>query len=151
MSAFGRERGFTLIELMIAVAIVALLASIAIPSYQNYVTRSNEAVAKSFLSEVASRQQSFYNDRRRFATTLTELGYAAASMPLDRSGQPDAAATRPIYSVLVRNGSATARAFVLDAVPQGVQATNSKCGTLSINAQGVRSASGSLGDACWKR
>lgn len=144
-------QGFTLIEVMITVAVVALLASIAVPSYQNYVTRSNEALAKSFLSELASRQQSFYNDRRRYATSLDELGYAAAKLPLDRSGQPDTAATNPVYTVVVRDGSATARTFVVDAVPEGVQAKRSDCGTLSINAQGVRSASGSRGNDCWKR
>jgi type IV pilus assembly protein PilE len=150
MSRATANAGFTLIELIIAVAIVALLASIALPSYQNYVVRSNEAVAKSFLAEVASRQQSFYNDRRRYATTLSELGYAADSLPLDRDGRPDTTVAKPIYAVAIRAG-ATARTYTVDAVPAGVQATRSDCGTLSLDAQGVRSASGSRGDDCWKR
>jgi type IV pilus assembly protein PilE len=150
-SARRADLGFTLIELMITVAIIAILASIAIPSYQQYVTRSNEAVAKSFLSEVASRQQAFYNDRRRYAASLADLGYPAANTQLGRDGQPAAAAVNPIYQVAVRASSANNRTYVLDAVPQGVQATRSKCGTLSLTAQDVRSASGPSGDTCWSR
>lgn len=146
-----RSAGFTLIELMITVVIVAILAAIAYPSYQAYIVRTNEGVARAFLGELASRQQSFYNDRRRYTDSLVDLGYGAATVSLRRDGQPAADGEPIIYTVGVQDGSVTARNYVVEAVPSGVQATRSQCGTLSLDAQNTRGATGAKGDACWQR
>lgn len=146
-----RSAGFTLIELMITVAIVAILAAIAYPSYQAYIVRTNEGVARAFLGDLTSRQQAFYNDRRRFADSLVDLGYGTATVSLRRDGQPAADGDTVIYTAGVQDGSVTARNYVVQAVPAGVQATRSQCGTLSLDAQGTRGATGAKGDACWQR
>ena len=146
-----RSAGFTLIELMITVAIVAILAAIAYPSYQAYIVRTNEGVARAFLGELMSRQQSFYNDRRRYAESLADLGYGGATVSLRRDGQPAAEGDTIIYTVGVQDSSVTARNYVVEAVPAGVQATRSHCGTLSLDAQNTRGATGAKGDACWQR
>jgi type IV pilus assembly protein PilE len=143
--------GFTLIEMMIAAAIIAILALIAVPSYQAYIVRANEGVAKAFLAELASRQQAFYNDRRSFAEDLADLGYATETVGLRGDGQIAADGDPLIYTVSVEEDSVTARAYVVIAVPQATQAARSQCGTLRWTAQGTRSASGPKGDACWQR
>ncbi|WP_439107209.1 type IV pilin protein [Congregibacter sp.] len=69
-----RHSGFTLIELMIVVAIVAILVTIALPAYQNSVVRANRGEAQAFLMDVAQLQQQFLMDARRYAADVATLG-----------------------------------------------------------------------------
>jgi type IV pilus assembly protein PilE len=71
------SQGFTLLELMIVVVIVAMLAAIAIPNYSQYIIRANRSDAQDKLSEVAFEQERFANRNRRYTLDMTELGYAS--------------------------------------------------------------------------
>ena len=82
----GHSRGFTLIELMIVIAIVGILAGIAYPSYMDHVRKGNRATAQAVLMELAQRQQNFLMTRRRYAISLSELG---AQVDADVSGMYD--------------------------------------------------------------
>lgn len=141
--------GFTLLELMIVVVVVSILTAIAIPSYQEYVRRSNRATAKAALTEVISRQESFRADRKAYSTALANLGYPA-NLYLRRDGSIQNTATEAIY-LLQFQGAASATAFTIEAVPQaGVQLTD-KCGTLRVASTGAKTATGTLGsEKCWK-
>jgi len=70
-AAFRDRGGFTLIELMIVVAIVGILAAVAIPNYNSYVVRANRAAAKQFVLQVASKQEQYVLDARSYATSIT--------------------------------------------------------------------------------
>lgn len=69
--------GFTLIELMIVVAIVATLAMIAYPAYSSFVLKGNRAAAQSYLMDLAQKQGLFFNDTRTFASSAAQLSITA--------------------------------------------------------------------------
>jgi type IV pilus assembly protein PilE len=78
-----RARGFTLIELMITVAVVAILAAIAYPSYQAHLRKGHRAAAQSFMVEVANRQAQYLLDARNYAVGSTALADLTVSAPAD--------------------------------------------------------------------
>ena len=133
---FTRDRnstGFTLIELMIAVAVVSILAGIAYPSYTAQISKSRRAAAQAFLMDVASRQQQHFVDARRYASTT--LGLSAS----------DAVTQRYTITVTPTVGPPPTftPAFTLTAVPKTAQASD-PCGTLTVRSSGARDPS-----SCW--
>ena len=149
----GGLLGFSLLELMIAVAIVGILAMIALPAYQEYIRRSNRAAAKTVLAEFIARQEAWRADRKSFATLISDLGYevSGAVTYILRDASTSTSATGASYRMEVTNSGG---AFVsVQAVPLGSQATD-KCGTLVVAATGAKSvtgaASGWTSDKCWK-
>jgi type IV pilus assembly protein PilE len=144
-----RTHGFTLIELMVVTAIIGILAAVAFPAYTDYVTRTKRAIGKAFLSEMASKQEQFFSDNKRYADDLTELGYADKEMTVDASSKFVAAdAADALYTFsLSETGT---RTFTLTATPKGTQATNdTDCGNLTLNQSGTKAADGADPDSCW--
>ncbi len=137
----GCAAGFTLIELMITVAVMGVLAAIAYPSYMRYVARGNRSAAQSFMLEVTSRQERYLLDGRQYAPDLPTLGMTV----------PDTVS--PNYTVSITNVTAAPPGYVVQAAPIGGQANNdANCGTLTIDGTGAKAASGPGGVAnCWNR
>ena len=80
----GHVRGFTLIELMIVVAVVALLAAVAYPSYRDHVARGQRSQGQQLLADIAQRQEQYLLDRRQYATAFgTGAGGLGLTMPAD--------------------------------------------------------------------
>lgn len=77
-----RASGFTLIEMMIVVAIIAILSMIGIPSYNSYVTRAKRAVAKQFMLTIASKQEQYMLDARQYATNIDNGSIAGGKLNL---------------------------------------------------------------------
>jgi len=117
--------GFTLIELMITVAIVGILAAIAYPSYTQYMIRANRAAAQAEMMDIANRQEQFLLTDRSYAskTTLEASGY---TLPSDVSSK---------YSYAVVTGTGTVPSYTLTFTPTGTQASD---GNLVITSEGVK-------------
>ncbi|MCL1532320.1 prepilin-type N-terminal cleavage/methylation domain-containing protein [Xanthomonas nasturtii] len=127
------QKGFTLLELMIVVAIVAILAAIATAGYSPYVIKSRRAAAASCLLERAQLMERYYT---------TRLTYAGAPAPAACDELTN------FYGIQFF-ADPTARAYVIQAVPTARQ-SDAKCGTLSIDQKGARGASGTDGPSkCW--
>ena len=131
-SARRATSGFTLIELMIAVLVVAILAVISLPSYAEFVKRGTRADAQAFLMEVALRQQQRLVDRREYAPTIADLGLA---LPKSLAGK---------YTVSMSAPAVVPPTFTISAAPQGEQ-TSEGCGTLTLDSAGLRSPT-----SCWQ-
>lgn len=141
-----RRRGFTLIEVMIAVAILAILASVALPSYQSYIRKTRRADAMNKILEVASRQEQFMLNRMTYTTDMTQLGF-----PADPVISDDGFYTVDAAACGTGAGQTIARCFVVTATPRTgrPQAADTQCTSFSLTSTGVRSATGTLGAACW--
>jgi len=169
----SRPSGFSLIELMVAVVVVAILATVALPSYRTYSVRTNRTVAKTVLSQIAQQQEAWFGDRKTYASRLGLLGYPSDSMYIDSSGEVRSGATSSStyrislaavgtgeFSRCTTNTASTAStrfSWVPIAEPQGAQmAGDFVCGTLCLYSTGQRGAtapatSDQMFKECWSR
>jgi len=160
-----QSRGFTLTEILIVIVIVGILSTLAIPSYRNYVMRTNRTVAKVALQELVTKQESYAVDHKVYAADFARLGIAgsgAASVAyVGSDGAISRNAAGALYQLALSNttgtvsscsstGTATDYAFTLTATRLS-DATDTVCGNLCISSGGVRGASLGTATDCWKR
>lgn len=136
-----RQQGFSLIELMIVVLIVAILAAVAIPSYRRYVVRSHRVDAQRALTELAARQERFLYSNNAYSDSLSAIG-----------GTSSMAGSYYAVSIDPANTSSTTFRVVATAVGSQ-QEGDAQCQTLSLDQAGRQSSTGTTANypACWGR
>ena len=144
-----RQAGITLLELMIVVAIVAMISAFAYPSYMSYVVNSKRTAATSTLLQIADRQQQFFMDNKRFANSLTDLGFATNPLWVSDDGSTvPAGDADAVYAFGLANITATQ--YLAFAAPIGQQQVrDTKCAALTIDQAGAKQAYGSQPGNCW--
>jgi type IV pilus assembly protein PilE len=133
----GKQRGFTLIELMVTVAIIAVLAGIAYPSYVSHVQKGVRRAAQAQMLDIANREQQFLLSNRSYVDypTLSSSGYA---FPNELNGK---------YSPSIAVGTGTVPSFTITFTPSGSQTND---GPLTLNDQGVKGCgTGCLASTKW--
>ncbi len=136
------QRGVTLMELLVVVAIVGILASIAIPTYRQYAIRTNRSSAKIALSQTAQSLERCYNNSTPYAYNSA---VCAAAMPLPFTTQDG------FYTI---SGVINAQDYTLTATPQNGQAQDGLCANFILNSANQRTVTGSLAatpNECWQR
>lgn len=137
----NRSQGFTLIELMLVIAVLGIIAAIAYPSFIGQLQKARRSDAKQALYDVAAKLEQYYADNKGYpvAADMTDLGYATATFTSLEG-----------YYTISFNGASTAIAYSIQAAPIGAQAADTECGTFRLNQLGVKSVTGSLPvDRCW--
>jgi type IV pilus assembly protein PilE len=156
--------GFTLIELMITVVIVAILASIAIPSYTSYVLRSHRTEAKTVLLTMASMEERYLSTNGKYSSLASDLGYGGATDLTNASltvGSGYYQVSMPANTLTASAAPTTAvpagvpAAFTLTAVPVpgNTQVKDTACASFTVTSTGARTALNSANadntPTCW--
>lgn len=136
--ANNKQTGFTLIEVMIAVAIVAILASIALPAYQEQVRTGKRTEGQNLLLGAATKQQRYFSDNMKYTDDVSDLGYAN---PLKTgSGAYTVTITTP----------ADSSTYTITATAD-VNQVKDNCGNLTLTNTSAKGKSGTKTLAeCWK-
>ncbi|HYW05291.1 MAG TPA: type IV pilin protein [Gammaproteobacteria bacterium] len=135
MAAYGRTRGFTLLELMVVLAIIGILSMLAIPRYQRYVQKAHRSSAVAALSDLATQEEQYYLDNQAYTTSLGALHRSADAADMYTLSIPSATSNGYTVQAVAKTGTPQA----------GDKVNGVSCATLTLDSTGNRSPS-----QCWK-
>lgn len=140
------QHGFTLIEVMIVVAMIAILASIALPSYESYMRKTRRIDAKNSLLDLAMRQEKFFSINNKYSATAADLGYSALPYAVPSSNNNS-------YYDLSISLSTNTQSYTATATPKGPQLNDAECYAYTLASTGQRgnqkSSTTLAPEKCW--
>jgi type IV pilus assembly protein PilE len=144
--------GFTLIELMVTVAIVTILATIAVTSYTSQVQKSRRTEAKSALLDLAGREERLFSTTNTYSQDELFLGYATVSTQMTNMtfGNKYYTLTAVVPDAVNQPGVTSSYLLTATPVAGNSQAGDTTCGSFSVNQLGVQTVSGTgTAASCW--
>jgi type IV pilus assembly protein PilE len=151
-----RAGGFTLIELMITVSIVAILAAIAIPSYNAYIRKSRRTDAKSALLDMASLEERYFSSNNAYSSNPTDLGYATTTPPIFISTDYTVTSANFNVTQAIAGGAGVTpkvATYSFTATPVGDQVNDTQCASFTVTSGGGQTATNSANadntQTCW--
>lgn len=152
-----KQKGITLVELMIVVVIVGILSAIAFPAYDNYVKRSKRVTAEGDLYAFRNSMQRYFAENNTYVGSSTALPGAPITTLFPSQSPIDGGSAA--YNLTIVAADATS--FTLRAAAVGAQAKDTKCGDLRINSVGIKciangakcsnvAAQKAAVESCWK-
>jgi type IV pilus assembly protein PilE len=142
----AKASGFTMVELMIVVAIVAILAAIAYPSYRDHVRRANRTEGQALLLDAAAKQERFFSENNSYTATV-----GAGGLGLSTTSE------NGYYTLAIAAATAgcpIATCFVAQVTPAGGQSDDTTCAVMSISQTGAKAATDTGGTdtrtVCWR-
>ena len=150
------QRGFSLIELMVVVAIVALLAAVAVPSYRSHVIRSNRANAESFMSQAGSKEEQIMLDMRSYQAVAANasFGNTPAGGGIGLTVPPNIATN---YNIVVTVTAGPPPTYTITATPINPPQNDLLCQVLTLDNTGAKNIAPNGGTAptgnaqtCWQ-
>lgn len=154
------QRGFTLIELMIVVAILAIIVAVALPSYRQHVIKTNRSAAESFMHQIANKEEQVMLDMRNYGSVGQNTYFAnppqigSATSGLGLRIPPDVASNYQLSVAASAPGGAPP-GYIITAVPNNPPQNDPLCQTLTLDYQGTKACTGTgcTGGAfqvCWQ-
>jgi len=145
MSTQVRNRGFSLIELLIVILLMSIIMGIGIPGYRQYVQRAARADATSALLRVAAAQEKFYLQNGIYATNAQLQAAPPAGL-----GFAPGTTERGYYNLAITASSALAFTVQATPVPGEKQADDADCQTFTVNERGQRTSLPQDIETCWR-
>lgn len=145
----SRQYGFTLIELMITITILAILVGLSVPAYERYTRSTNRAAAKSTLERIMSLQEAYFLNNKNYTNDLTDLGFGSAAINVDNTGEEVAAASAVYQISVITPGACANCRYEIIAGPVNTQTKDTDCTSLRLNSLGQKSATGGKPERCW--
>jgi type IV pilus assembly protein PilE len=144
-----RNAGFSLIELMVTVLVVAILASIAVPTYTAQTRKSRRTEARSAILDLAGREERVLSVSNAYSAVPTDVGYTGSTWPT-----AGISVGNGYYTVMVTapdtGQTGVTNSFLITATAVGTQANDAACATFSVNQLGQQTATGTDSTNCWK-
>jgi len=138
----GNKEGFTLIELMIVIAVVSIMAAIAIPAYTSNVEKTRRADAQGSFLQFANAMERHYTEQTPFTYVGATVGSATSNTFTNQSPKTGTA----FYTLSI--SAVGTNSYTLQATPTGSQSSDT-CGSLTLTNAGVKGVSSSTVDLCW--
>jgi type IV pilus assembly protein PilE len=141
--------GFSLVELMVTVAIASALTTIAVPSYLQQIRAARRMDARLALYDLVAREERFLTTNGTYTAVPANLGYSGEFPQVIASGDYQVNVCVAAAAPCGNSDATTGKVFLLQATAVGNQAADTQCSSFSLDSTGAQSATGTSVATCW--